>query len=80
MASNLTDFLASVTTTDTKKRQECHDSLSLYLKDPRSSLECDDIDAFIEGLTQWVTCSNYKVGISLKKIRSQLFKTYVITH
>ena len=63
MASCLTDFLTNVTTTDTRKRQECYEGLSNYLKDPRSSLDCDDLDGFIEGLSQWVGCSNYKVWL-----------------
>ncbi|KAL4229386.1 hypothetical protein ACF0H5_012425 [Mactra antiquata] len=63
-ATKLSDFVPNVTTQDTRKRQQCYDVLSRYLSDPRSSLDCDDFDALVEGLTAWVTCSNYKVSIN----------------
>ncbi|XP_052805181.1 CLIP-associating protein 1-like isoform X3 [Mya arenaria] len=62
--ATLTDFLPNVTTQDTRKRQQCYESLSRYLSDPRSSLECEDNDAFVSGLASWVTCSNYKVSLN----------------
>ena len=64
--ATLNDFMPNVTTSDTKKRQQCYEVLSRYLSDPRSSLICDDIDGFIEGLAAWVTCSNYKVKYFLR--------------
>ena len=63
--ATLTDFLANVVTQDTKKRLQVYDTLSRYLSDPRSSLECDDTDGFITGLASWVACSNYKVTNNL---------------
>lgn len=57
----LSDFVPNVTTQDTRKRQQCYEVMSRYLSDPRSSLVCEDMDALVEGLTAWVTCSNYKV-------------------
>ncbi|XP_053408715.1 CLIP-associating protein 1-like isoform X9 [Mercenaria mercenaria] len=65
MASgSLSDFVPNVTTQDTRKRQQCYEVMSRYLSDPRSSLACDDMDALVEGLTAWVTCSNYKISLN----------------
>ncbi len=63
MATDLNDFMPNVTTQDTKKRFLVHTELVPYLSDPGSSLVCEDIDKFIEGLVGWVNCSNYKVGL-----------------
>lgn len=61
MATDLNDFMPNVTTQDTKKRFLVHTELVPYLSDPGSSLVCEDIGKFIEGLTGWVNCSNHKV-------------------
>ncbi|XP_052252616.1 CLIP-associating protein 1-like isoform X3 [Dreissena polymorpha] len=84
--ATLTDFLPNVTTQDTKKRQQCYETLSRYLSDPRSSLECDDNDAFMTGLAAWVTCSNFKISMNGLEILSLIidrmgedFRNYVTT-
>ena len=62
MASSLDDFLANVTTQDTRKRLQTHGELITYLQDYDSSLACEDMDRFVDGLTGWVSSSNYKVS------------------
>ncbi|XP_067686720.1 CLIP-associating protein 1-like isoform X22 [Haliotis asinina] len=64
MATDLNDFMPNVTTQDTKKRFLVHTELVPYLSDPGSSLVCEDIDKFIEGLIGWVNCSNYKISVN----------------
>ncbi|XP_048238505.1 CLIP-associating protein 1-like isoform X29 [Haliotis rufescens] len=64
MATDLNDFMPNVSTQDTKKRFLVHTELVPYLSDPGSSLVCEDIDKFIEGLTGWVNCSNYKISVN----------------
>jgi len=74
----LDDFLANVTTPDTRKRIQSHAELVPYLSDPTSSLACSEIDDFIGGLTAWVNSSNYKVciysdGVTLISVRFHYF-------
>nr|AYP63828.1 CLIP-associating protein 1 [Haliotis discus discus] len=64
MATDLNDFMPNVTTQDTKKRFLVHTELVPYLSDPGSSLVCEDIGKFIEGLTGWVNCSNHKISVN----------------
>ena len=76
MASTLDDFLESVTTTDTRKRTQAFDGLLPYLKDPTTSLQCEDFDRFVEGLTSWISSSNYKVSFEkliYKKKKAPLY-------
>ncbi|KAL8621729.1 hypothetical protein ACOMHN_061864 [Nucella lapillus] len=64
MAESLDDFLDGVLTQDVKKRFTVHAQLVTYLSDPLSSLKSDDLDRFVEGLSGWVSCSNYKVSVN----------------
>lgn len=61
--ATLDDFLDRVTTQDTKKRLQCHHDLVPFLSDPHSGLECVEFDDFIGGIAQWISSSNYKVGL-----------------
>ena len=62
MDKNLDYFLPSVCTQDSKKRLQVHTELANYLRDSETSIYCDDLDQFVEGLVSWVTSSNYKVS------------------
>ena len=62
MDKNLDYFLPSVCTQDSKKRLQIHTELANYLRDSETSIYCDDLDQFVEGLVSWVTSSNYKVS------------------
>ena len=59
--TSLDEFLAGVVTADTKKRLETGDELMTYLQNPETSMYCEEMDKFIEGLTNWVSSSNFKV-------------------
>ena len=61
MATSLDYFLPHVNNTDSKRRMTTYDELIKYLSDPDNSVQCDDIDGFIDGLNGWIDCSNYKV-------------------
>ena len=76
MASTLDDFLANVVTTDTRKRVQCYEDLLPYLSDPTSSLQCDEFDRFVEGLTGWINSSNYKVNSQYKVFLCILYMLY----
>ena len=69
MASSLDDFTPGVVTQDTRKRIATHPELLSYLRDPSSSLQCEELDKFIDGLSSWVGSSNFKVGRMLSKIQ-----------
>ncbi|XP_012939187.1 CLIP-associating protein 1-A, partial [Aplysia californica] len=64
--ASLHDFMDSVVTQDTKRRLQTHGELVPFLSDPRSSLDLADFDSdqFIEGLTNWVKSSNFKVSLN----------------
>jgi len=59
--TSLDDFLAGVVTADTKKRLETGEELTTYLQDSETSMYCEEMDKFIEGLAGWVSSSNFKV-------------------
>lgn len=61
--ASLDTYLPNVTTTDTRKRLETHPDLVEYLRDPGNSVQCEDMDRFVDGLTAWISSSNYKVGM-----------------
>ena len=63
MADNLDSFLPGVATQDTRKRIQVHGELVSYLRDPANSINCDEMDRFVDGLTSWISSSNYKVCI-----------------
>ncbi|XP_064594427.1 CLIP-associating protein 1-like isoform X2 [Liolophura sinensis] len=60
----LDDFLPNIVTQDTRKRIQSHAELVPYLSDPRSGLDCEDIDLLVDGLVGWVNCSNYKISLN----------------
>ena len=60
--ATLDDFMSSVVSQDTKKRQSVHEKLVQHLQDPNNSLNCEEMDKFVDGLASWVSSSNYKVS------------------
>ena len=64
-------FLPNVQTQDTRKRIQVHPEVVAYLHDPESSLYCEEMDRFVDGLAGWISSSNYKVrtakGVPLQK-------------
>ncbi|XP_041372233.1 CLIP-associating protein 1-like isoform X7 [Gigantopelta aegis] len=61
---DLNDFLQDVTTLDTRRRLVAYEELVKFLRDPTNSLDCDDVEAFIDGLVKWVHCSNFKISVN----------------
>ena len=64
MAGYLDELMPSVMTQDTGRGIQAHSDLVPYLQDPHSSLACDEMDKFVDGLAGWVSSSNFKVRIS----------------
>lgn len=65
MARTLDDFMPGVTTQDTRKRAQTYAELVPYLQQSDSSLYCEEMDKFVEGLANWVSGSNFKVIFNL---------------
>ena len=61
MADSLDVFLPNVVTQDTRKRLQAHGELVSYLRDPSNSTNCEELDRIVDGLTSWISSSNYKV-------------------
>ena len=61
MAQSLDYFMPNVVTQDIKKRLQCHEQLVAYLQTPNSSLYCEEMDKFVDGLASWISSSNFKV-------------------
>ena len=59
--ATLDTYYSSVLTSDTRRRLAVHPELVSHLQDPGSSLQCEQLDTFIDGLSSWVSSSNYKV-------------------
>ena len=75
--SGLDAFLPNVQTQDTRKRVQVHPELVAFLKDPESSLYCEEMDRIIDGLAQWIGSSNFKVGqLLFSKISSLVFTVF----
>ena len=62
MPESITGFLQGLNTTDTKKKLVIGSEIIKYLEDPTSSIECDDIGQFIDGVVVWLPNSNFKVS------------------
>ena len=62
--SSLDTYYESISTTDTKKKISVGLDIVNYLGDPNSSIECEDMGAFIDGMVPWMQSSNFKVSIS----------------
>lgn len=81
MAGNTLDtFLPNVQTQDTRKRLQVHPELVAFLKDPESSLYCEEMDRLVDALSAWINSSNFKVSPSILipsfyKYRSSLWLT-----
>ncbi len=58
---NLDDFYQSVLSKDPNVRSECFPALENYLSDVNTSLECEDLTGFIDGLLRWIESSNFRV-------------------
>ena len=61
--ATLDTFVPSVFTQDSRKRLQIHNDLINHLRDPDGSMYCEEMDKFMDGVTSWVGCSNYKVSI-----------------
>jgi len=59
---NLDDFYQNVLSKEPSVRLECFPALENYLSDVDTSLECDDLTGFIDGLLKWIEGSNFRVG------------------
>ena len=59
--SNLDLFLTLLGTTDVRKKISIGDDIISFLSAPESTLKCEDIGMFIDGLVPWVNNSNFKV-------------------
>ncbi|GAB1609449.1 CLIP-associating protein 1-B-like isoform X4 [Argonauta hians] len=62
--ASLDTFMRNVVTQDTRSRTQVHSELVAYLSDPGASLDCEDIDQFINGLVAWVNSSNFKISLN----------------
>lgn len=61
MADTLDYFLANVLTQDTRRRLQTYEELLEYIQRDESSLFCEEMDKFVNGLSAWISSSNYKV-------------------
>lgn len=57
----LDDFYQNVLSKEPSIRLECFPSLENYLADVNTSLECEDLTGFIDGLFRWIEGSNFRV-------------------
>lgn len=62
--TNLDSFYPNVLSKEPSVRLECFPALENYLSDSNSSLECDDLTGFIDGLLRWIEGSNFRVRVS----------------
>ncbi len=60
---NLDYFYSNIQSKEPSVRLECFPALEIYLSDVNTSLECDDLTGFIDGLLKWIEGSNFRVGI-----------------
>jgi hypothetical protein len=56
-------FYPNVLSKEPSVRLECFPELENYLSDVNTSLECNDLTGFIDGLLKWIEGSNFRVGI-----------------
>ena len=61
MGRSLDDYAAGVSSQDTRKRLQTYSELIPHLQDFSTSLQCEDMDKFVDGLSNWISSSNYKV-------------------
>jgi hypothetical protein len=66
-AETLDFFLLNVLSQDAKKRLETGEELIIYLKNSETSLYCEELDKFIDGLTGWISSSSFKVSLTVAK-------------
>ncbi|CAF1611909.1 unnamed protein product, partial [Adineta ricciae] len=64
MAENKTlgDFYQSVTSKEPSVRLECFSALENLLSDSETSVDCDDLPGFINGLIKWIEGSNFRIA------------------
>jgi hypothetical protein len=58
---NLDDFYQNVLSKEPSVRLECFPALENYLSDVNTSLECNNLTDFIDGLLKWIEGSNFRV-------------------
>ena len=76
MAETLDYFLPNILTQDTRKRLQLHEDILTYLHSPGASSSCDDMDKFIDGISAWISGSNYKVCYPFS-YRALLFENFM---
>lgn len=58
---NLDDFYQNVLSKEPNVRLECFPALENHLSDTDTSIECNDLTGFIDGLLKWIEGSNFRV-------------------
>ena len=59
--TNLDHFYQSVLSKEPNIRLECFSTLENYLSDASTSLECEDLTGFMNGIYKWIQGSNFRV-------------------
>ena len=59
----LDQFYSSVLSKEPSVRLECFPELETHLSDENTSLECDDLTGFIDGILKWIEGSNFRVRL-----------------
>ena len=57
----LDEFYPHVLSKEPSVRLECFPALENYLSDVNTSIDCEDLTGFINGLLKWIEGSNYRV-------------------
>lgn len=63
--SQIDQFTALLSTTDTRKKITVGTDIINYLGVPTNTIESDDIGQFIDGMVPWLQSSNFKVSVIL---------------
>lgn len=63
--SQIDQFTALLSTTDTRKKISVGTDIINYLGVPTNTIESDDIGQFIDGMVPWLQSSNFKVSVIL---------------
>ncbi|CAF0975373.1 unnamed protein product [Rotaria sp. Silwood1] len=58
----LDDFYKDVLSKEPTVRLECFPALINYLSDVNTSLECEDLTGFLNGLFKWIEGSNFRIA------------------
>lgn len=72
--SQIDQFTALLSTTDTRKKITVGTDIINYLGVPTNSIESDDIGQFIDGMVPWLQSSNFKVSFTSSHIIPYILK------